>query len=69
MLLLLDEIRVAYPGAGAGVLVMRDVANPTSHPAIDRLSAEMESQLRSRFAGGNRAIWSGCRFRKGRSGG
>ncbi len=56
MFLVSDESRAAYPGAGAGVLVMRDVANPTSHPAIDRLSAEMESQLRSRFAGGNRAI-------------
>ena len=56
MFLVSDESRAAYPGAGAGVLVMRDVANPTSHPAIDRLRAEMESQLCSRFAGGNRAI-------------
>jgi hypothetical protein len=28
MFLLLDEIRVAYPGAGAEILVMRDLSNP-----------------------------------------
>lgn len=69
MFLLLDEIRVAYPGAGAEILVMRDLSKPPSHQALDRLRAEIESELRSGFAGGNRAIWSGCRFRKGKSGG
>lgn len=31
---------------------MHDVTNPANHPAIDRLRAELEARLRSRFAGG-----------------
>jgi DNA/RNA-binding domain of Phe-tRNA-synthetase-like protein len=44
-----------YPGAAAGILVMRNVANPDSHPALDRRKDELEGQLRSRFSGGGRA--------------
>jgi DNA/RNA-binding domain of Phe-tRNA-synthetase-like protein len=44
-----------YPGAAAGILVMRNVANPDSHPALDRRKDELENQLRSRFSGGGRA--------------
>jgi DNA/RNA-binding domain of Phe-tRNA-synthetase-like protein len=39
-----------YPGAFAGVLAMRDVANPERHPALDAVKADLESQVRSRFA-------------------
>jgi DNA/RNA-binding domain of Phe-tRNA-synthetase-like protein len=44
-----------YPGAAAGILVMRNVANPDSHPALDRRKDELENQVRSRFSGGGRA--------------
>lgn len=56
MFFLSDEFRAAYPGAGAGILVMRDSTNPPSHPAIDHLRRQLESELRSRFSGGNRAM-------------
>lgn len=49
-----DEWKAAYPGAAAGILVMHDVVNPAGHPAIDRLRSELESELRSRFAGRDR---------------
>jgi DNA/RNA-binding domain of Phe-tRNA-synthetase-like protein len=42
--------RAAYPGAAAGVLAMENVANPASHPALDRLKDELEGQIRGRFA-------------------
>jgi DNA/RNA-binding domain of Phe-tRNA-synthetase-like protein len=54
MFIVSDEWKAAYPGAAAGILVMHDVANPASHPALDRLRAELENELRSRFAGGDR---------------
>lgn len=55
MFIVSEEWKAAYPGAVAGILVMHDVANPASHPEIDRLRTELESQLRSRFAGGDRS--------------
>ncbi len=55
MFIVSEEWKAAYPGAAAGILVMHDVANPASHPEIDRLRTELESQLRSRFAGGDRS--------------
>ena len=33
MLIVTDAWRVAYPGATAGVLVVREVINPASHAA------------------------------------
>lgn len=39
----------------AGMLAMRDVANPRHHVAIDQLASELESELRARFAGQDRA--------------
>jgi DNA/RNA-binding domain of Phe-tRNA-synthetase-like protein len=47
--------KTAYPGAAVGILVMRNVANPDRHPALDRRKEELENQLRSRFSDGNRA--------------
>ncbi len=55
MFIVSDEWKAAYPGAAAGILAMHGVTNPASSPAIDRLRAEVEGQLRSRFAGGDRA--------------
>ncbi len=54
MFLVTDEFKAAYPGAAAGILVMRDVANSASHPGIDKLRTDLEHVLRSRFAGGDR---------------
>jgi DNA/RNA-binding domain of Phe-tRNA-synthetase-like protein len=44
-----DAWKAAYPGAAAGVLALANVANPESHPALDRLKEELEEQIRSRF--------------------
>jgi DNA/RNA-binding domain of Phe-tRNA-synthetase-like protein len=35
--------------------MVRNVANPDRHPALDRRKEELENQLRSRFSGGDRA--------------
>jgi DNA/RNA-binding domain of Phe-tRNA-synthetase-like protein len=45
-----DAWRAAYPGAAAGVLALANVANPESHPALDRLKDELEAQIRGRFS-------------------
>lgn len=45
----------AHPGATAGVLVMRHVANPATHPAVDALIAECETALRAQYHGRDRA--------------
>jgi len=47
--------KAAYPGAHAGTLAMRDVANPARHAGLDERTDQLEAQLRSRFAGQNRA--------------
>lgn len=39
-----------YPEAAVGVLAMGNVANPASHPAMDRVKEELEDQIRARFA-------------------
>lgn len=43
--------KAAYPGAAAGILAMRGVANPTGHPALDERKRELEDDLRARYAG------------------
>ena len=55
MLALSERWATAYPGAAVGILVMRDVANPASHSALDRQADEFERQLRSRLADRDRA--------------
>ena len=55
MLNVSETWKTACPGAAVGILAMRDVANPEYHPALDARKAELESQLRSRFAGQDRA--------------
>lgn len=44
-----------YPGAAAGILAMEGAANPENHPELDRRKAELEQNLRARFAGKGRA--------------
>jgi DNA/RNA-binding domain of Phe-tRNA-synthetase-like protein len=44
-----------YPEAHAGVLVMRAVANPDHHAALESKKAALEEQLRAQFAGQDRA--------------
>ena len=55
MLIVSEAWRKAFPGAAVGTLVMRDVANPDGHAALDQRKQELESQLRSRFPAGGRA--------------
>ena len=44
-----------YPGAALGILALQGVANPSAHPQLDRTRLDLEAQLRSRFAGLDRA--------------
>ena len=54
MFLVSEEWREAYPGALAGILVMRGVVNPAVHPRIDRQREELEGEPQHRFAGADR---------------
>jgi DNA/RNA-binding domain of Phe-tRNA-synthetase-like protein len=45
----------AFPGARAGVLVMREVSNPALHPELEKRKGEIEAALRSQFSGQDRA--------------
>jgi DNA/RNA-binding domain of Phe-tRNA-synthetase-like protein len=45
----------AFPGAHAGVLVMRSVSNPAHHTELEKRKTELEEQLRAQFAGQDRA--------------
>ena len=47
--------KTAYPGAAVGILAMREVVNPQRHPALDECKEELEKELRSRYAGYDRA--------------
>lgn len=55
MLTVTGAWKAAYPGACVGVLAMRGVANPDRHPALDQRKEALESHLRSKFAGSDRA--------------
>ena len=44
-----SEWQQAFPGALAGVLVLKNVSNPKSHPDLEKKKLDLESQLRSRF--------------------
>ncbi len=50
-----EEWKAAYPGAAAGLLARSGVQNPASHPVLDARKAELEKELRARFANGDRA--------------
>ena len=45
-----EDWRATYPGAAAGILMMRDVTNPGQHEGLDRRKAELEGALRSQFS-------------------
>ncbi len=47
--------KATYPAAHAGVLVMRNVSNPPHHAELGTRKAALEDELRSRFAGQDRA--------------
>jgi DNA/RNA-binding domain of Phe-tRNA-synthetase-like protein len=47
--------KTTYPGAAAGILVMKNVANPARHSDFDAHKEEFQKRLRSRFAGYDRA--------------
>ena len=49
-----DAWRTTHPGATAGVLALRDVANPASNPALNELAAALEDDLRARFGSADR---------------
>jgi DNA/RNA-binding domain of Phe-tRNA-synthetase-like protein len=55
MLAVSERWRTTYPEAAVGVLAMHNVVNPAYHAALDSHKAEVEHQLRSRFAGHDRA--------------
>ncbi len=44
-----------YPSAHAGILVMRDVINPPHHAELEKRKSTLEQELRSHFAGQDRA--------------
>jgi DNA/RNA-binding domain of Phe-tRNA-synthetase-like protein len=44
----------AFPGAHAGVLVMRNVTNPAHHAKLEKQKTELEEVLRAQFAGQDR---------------
>jgi len=50
-----DAWREAYPGAAIGVLAMQGVANPERHDELDARKETLEQELRTRFAGRDRA--------------
>jgi len=45
-----DAWKETYPGAYAGVLALRNVANPEQVAELDAIKGELEAQLRTRFA-------------------
>ncbi|HQV92883.1 MAG TPA: phenylalanine--tRNA ligase beta subunit-related protein [Anaerolineales bacterium] len=44
-----------FPGAHAGVLVMRNVSNPAHHAELEKQKLELDERLRAQFAGQDRA--------------
>jgi len=51
-----DGWKAAYPDAHAGLLVVRGVANPAQHPALEERKAVLEARLRSHWAGETQAM-------------
>jgi DNA/RNA-binding domain of Phe-tRNA-synthetase-like protein len=50
-----DTWKTTFPAAHAGVLIMRDATNPAQHAELEKRKAAIEEELRSRFAGQDRA--------------
>lgn len=49
MIKISDRFREMYPNAHIGLLVMHNVTNPPSHPALEIRKRELEQTLRERF--------------------
>lgn len=49
MLTITQEWKAAFPGACAGVLVIRDADNPAGHAELTQRKTELEAQLRTDF--------------------
>jgi len=60
MLNVTEAWRVTYPDAHAGLLVMQDVANPATHPDLERRKQALEQHLRDQFAGQDRHALEAC---------
>jgi DNA/RNA-binding domain of Phe-tRNA-synthetase-like protein len=45
------EFSERYPTAHAGILVMENVENPSTHPALEERKQALEKQLRDRYSG------------------
>ena len=55
MFVVSEEWKAAYPGATAGILVVRGLRNPARHPALETRRLQVEEALRGRFGGMDRA--------------
>jgi DNA/RNA-binding domain of Phe-tRNA-synthetase-like protein len=51
--------KTTYPDAHAGILVMRNVHNPSAHSELESRKKELETQLRAQFAGQDRKAIEG----------
>ena len=50
-----DNWKATFPDAHAGVLVMRDAANPPRHEELDRRKVALEQELRARYSSQDRS--------------
>ncbi len=55
MFQLSDHWKKLYPNAHVGVLAMHNVVNPPHHAKLEKRKSALEEELRSRFAGQDRA--------------
>lgn len=55
MFVVSEEWKATYPGATAGILIMRGLRNPARHPALETRRRQVEEALRGRFGGMDRA--------------
>lgn len=59
MIIISDKIKKVYPKALLGILVMKNVCNPTQHEELNRCKFELENSLRNKFANLNRSDLKG----------
>jgi len=50
-----EEWKVAFPGAHAGVLILRDAINPAGHAELERCKEALVEELRRRYGGMDRS--------------
>ena len=49
-----ESWKATYPDAHAGILVLRGVDNPSTHPELENRKKDLETQIRAQFAGQDR---------------